>query len=776
MNGPYYSEHRNRRRRMAFSLGALGWLQLVGVAAHADMVEAANDSTGGIAEIVVTSRRMPENLERTGASIEAFTQARLDDLGVTTLADLSAYMPNVLIEAKSGSPSLGLTIKIRGIGVSDVDYLFSDPSVGLYVDGVFQPRAQGSQSDLFDLERVEVLRGPQGTLYGKNSLGGAINIITRKPDAEENADVGITVGNYGEMDASAHANTALIAHTLFASIAVQSVEHAGFYNNTYPGVRDPANADRQALRAALRWRPSDEVTVDVVSDYTHQRQAAPAWFLESLVPGKFASEALTAAGYSTTAYVVGPSPSASQLSNVAMDNGAGAGSFLPPGVGARGRSADDAEFLDESLVIAADLTPAVTLRSITGYHDFNRFVARDLDGTPAAIADQVYGSDGHSITSELQLNAKVFDDRGNLVVGAFALQENMYENQANDFLLSLAEEDPALQSLSHRQYRTYDNTSAAAYTHLIFDVTQALRLSAGIRYSWEEKRDHETDSVLATNAVTGDDQANRTWKSSTPQAGAEYTVNERVFLYTTISKGYASGGFSNALSGVGIQMYNPESLWNYEAGLKSQFFDRRLLFNLSAFFEDYSNIVVQSFEGAANGVPVNVYANAGKAHVRGIDADWQWVPIQSLSISAGVGLLSQKFLQFGIGANGLPIPAASAHFFDSPNVTVNSTVKYTVPWDARYGSLAVAMGWSYRSRTYFDNSYSITSSQDPYNLYNATATYQFPSGHLSAEAFGNNVFNKVYLVRTGNTLSSFGYALAQFGPPVTYGLRVKYKF
>jgi iron complex outermembrane recepter protein len=730
----------------------------------------------GIEEVTVTSRRIEETLQTTGASIAVFTQKNLDDLGVTTLTDLANYAPNVLVEAKGGSASMGLTLKIRGIGVSTVDYLYSDPSVAVYIDGVFQPRAQGPQFDLFDLERIEILRGPQGTLYGKNTLGGAINILTRKPDAAPGAEVGVTVGNFGALNVTGRANMALIDRTLFGNLAVFSVKHDGFYNNLYPAERDPASENRQAIRGALRWIASDAVSVDWVSDHTYQHQASPAWFVETLTPGSLAYRALQDAGFSTSAYVLGAHPSPSQLRDVALDDGAGVGSFLPPNAGARGRSADDGDFNDESLVIAADLTSDMTLRSLTGYQNFDRFVARDLDGTPAAIADQVYSDDGHSLSSELQLNAKLLGGRGNLVLGAFALQENMHEDQANDFLLGLAEHTPSLRSLSHRQVRAYENTSAAAYGHLIFSLTEALRVTGGIRYSWERKQDREIDSVLATNVVSADIRTARSWNSTTPQIGAEYSLGDDVFLYSTISKGYASGGFSSALTGVGIQVYNPESLWNYEAGIKTAFFGRTLVFNASAFFMDYDNIVVQSFQAAANGVPLNVYANAGRAHVRGMDAQWVWQPTKALSINAGLGLLSQRFLQFGIGADGLPISAGSAHFFDSPSVTVNSTFQYALPLNPDYGVATIEGGWSYRSRTYFDNTYSITSSQNPFSVFNANLSYRFPREHLSATLYGDNLSNRIYLLRTANLLSSLGYTLGQFGPPRTYGLRLRYGF
>src|ERR1700722_875237 len=303
---------RNRQWRAGLTSAPI-MLMLVGLVSHTRGAETTVNSPSGIEEVVVTARRVPENLERTGASVEVFTQHRLDDLGVTTLADLADYAPNVIIEAKSGNASQGLSIKIRGVGVSDVDYLFSDPSVALYIDGVFQPRAMGPQSDLFDLERVEVLRGPQGTLYGKNALGGAINIITRKPDDTTSAEVSAYVGNYDEIDTSFRANTPLVDHTLFASVSLLSVNHDGYYKNTYSPGLDPSNGDRQAVRGALRWLANDSLTIDFISDYSRQRQTAATWRLEALAPQGLAGAALRAAGFNPSQFLVGPNPSAGQL-------------------------------------------------------------------------------------------------------------------------------------------------------------------------------------------------------------------------------------------------------------------------------------------------------------------------------------------------------------------------------------------------------------------------------------------------------------------------------
>ena len=162
--------------------------------------------------------------------------------------------------------------------------------------------------------------------------------------------------------------------------------------------------------------------------------------------------------------------------------------------------------------------------------------------------------------------------------------------------------------------------------------------------------------------------------------------------------------------------------------------------------------------------------------VKGLEADLEWRPIKSVTITGGLGLLDQKFLQFGIGANGQQIPAASAHFLDSPDTTLSATIQYTVPMDENLGALTVEGGWSYRSRTYLDNTNVTTSYQNPYSLFDGHLTYQLPGGHISATLYAENITNQVYVVRELNLTSSLGYTLGVFGPPQTYGLRLKYKF
>lgn len=743
---------------------------------------AAPEQQNGLEDIVVTARRVSESLQTTGVSIEAFSSTRLESLQIQDAQDLSKYTPNLDLKARSTSASQGLAIKIRGIGVSDVDYLSSDPSVAVYIDGVFQARAFGPQFELFDLERIEVLRGPQGTLYGKNSLGGAINIITRKPDGDLGGNVEATVGNYGRVNFSASVNVPIVSDKLFASFAATSRTRNSFYKNTVRTGLDPGDESVQAMRGALRWLPGQGVTVDVTADWTRQRQNAPSFYAAAITPGGLAATALAQAGLNPANFVVGIEPSQDRLKRAALDFSANVGSFLPPNRGARGRSADDADFHGVSLAISGELGDNTTLRSFSSYRHFKRFLSQDIDGTPAPILDQIKSDHGLQFTQELQLNTELFDNKVELVLGGFGLRERLEEDQTNGFVLGLADATPSLRRLSPRAVRQYWNTSLAGFGHAIFRASDSFRLIAGIRYSWEEKSAYYRGGQLQTENVfqTLVARARRTFDSVTPMVGVEYELNENVFTYGTISKGYASGGFAariNAGAG-GIEAFDPESLWNYEVGVKTTLFDRKLRFNIAAFRMDYANIVVQSFGAAPAGSSIGFFTkNAGRARVQGIEADMVLRPAQPITITAGLGLLDQKFLEFGLDQNGNPIDPNTAHFFDAPSTNANAVVDLALPLAPSSGTLTLSGDWAYRSRTYFDNTTSIVASQDPFSLFGARLAYRTANERTSITVFGENLTNKVYAVRTLNLLSSaFGTAGALFGPPRTFGVRFSQRF
>lgn len=762
---------------------------MFGGAAHAQEAQAqqpvAQEPSEGLEEIVVTARRVSESLQTTGVSVAAFTSDRLESLNIDTAADIARFTPNLELKTRGGAASQGLAIKIRGIGVSDVDYAANDPSVAVYIDGIFQARAFGPQFELFDLERIEVLRGPQGTLYGKNSLGGAINIVTRKPDGVDSASMDLTVGSYGRLNFSARVGTTLIDEKLFLSLAGTTRTRNGLYDNLFAEGLDPADENQQAVRGALRWLPTSNVTVDLVADYSRQRQHAQGFFIAALTdnPGHLARAALVQAGYNPSSFIVGMNPSPRRLRQTQLDYDSGTGGFLPPNRGGRGRSIDNADFGGASLTIAAELSDDTTLRSFTSYRKYDRFLSHDLDGSPAQILSQTKGDEGEQLTQEIQLNTKLFDGKLDLVIGAFGLKEDLAEDQANGFVLGLAGINPALRSLSPRAIREYQNKSLAGFIHGIFNVTDRFRIIGGARYSWENKKAFFRVGQLQNEGVFDNfvDRKERSFKAFTPKLGVEYEVNDKLFTYASVAKGYSSGGFSPRVSALRIiEDFDQETLWSYEAGFKSTLLNRKLRFNAAIFRMDYDNIVIQSFGPAPPGsaLPFGAFTgNGGRARVQGVEADIEFRPFRNLLLSGGLGLLDQKFKDFGVGPAGDPIDPSTAHFFDSPATTANVVVSYTLPIDRKHGAFTIGGDWSYRGRNWFDNSNTVVSSQDPYSLFAARISYTTPSERLTLSVFGENLTNEVYALRTLNLLgSAFGHAGVLFGQPRTFGARIGYKF
>jgi iron complex outermembrane receptor protein len=754
--------------------------------AHADPDTAPPPTTqsseqGALEEVIVTARRVSENLQTTGAAITAFSGQELDDLNVATESDLTKYVPNLELKANAGSAADGLVVKIRGIGVSDVDFLNADPSVATYVDGVFQARPFGPQFDLFDLDSVEVLRGPQGTLYGKNALGGAINIVTHKPDGRDEAALGATAGNYGTLNFTGRAETSLVPDTLFASLAIMSRTHDASYHNLYQTGNDPGNEDRQAARLALRWLPSSAVAVDLVGDYTRQQQHAQPDIATIFSPTGLAATALRAAGLNPNTYAVGTNPSWSALSNVYFDNGANGGAFLPPGYGGRGRSIDNATFKTVAATIAVELSPFISIRSISGYQTFDRFLVDDGDGTPAAVIDELDITNGSQFTQELQLNADLFDKHLKLTAGGFFLHENLYEDESNGFLTELAETEPSLQTLSSRNVHHFTNQSEAAFAHATWAFADDTSLTGGVRYTREEKSAlYQVGPLVTPNDFSTLDEALPLHFSAvTPMLELEHKFTKDVFGYLSASKGYSSGGFNDtpsALTGR-IATYGPESLWNYEIGVKSEFLDRRLRLNLAAFLMNYDNVVIQSYGvSPTNGGIGLETTNGGRARVKGAEAELDWRVTRRLTATASYGELNQHFLDFGIGANGMPIDPAGAHFFDSPAETESVRVSYTLPVPASIGTFETSADWSHRDRTWFDNDNTPVSFQGAYGLFGARVQYTSVSGRLSLMAFGDNLTDRAYMVRSIDGLvTPFAFAVALYGQPRTFGVRIGYK-
>lgn len=752
------------------------------LAADTPAAAAAEAAAPALEEVTVSARKFREDLQRTGAAVAAFSASDLERMNVAVSTDLQSFVPNLVFKRRGNSGAFGQVIKIRGIGVSDLDVPTSDPSVAVYVDGVFQAKAFGPQYELFDVEDIEVLRGPQGTLYGKNALGGAINIVTRKPAAGDSLDLSATFGNFGRQNFSGSMPMTLVDGRLYGRLSVVSRSSDGRVRNNYNTEQKLGDENFVGSRYALRYDGDQGTTVDVTLDASRQSQTPAPYYVVGLstAPTMLINVASARAGYTPSASLVPLNPSWSDLNHISTDTGAGFIGLLPPGRGANGHAADDATFYGASVALQHNFANGMTLRSITGYRHFKRLLSQDIDGTPVDLIDQVYHDSGSQLTQEFQLNSSMFDDRLQLVGGLFYMHQKSNTDQTNPFFLGLLQATGL--NITALRLTDLSSDAYAGYVHGMFAVTDRLKLSAGLRYGDERKSAHIKGGPLTqpNPPYAFDGSRSQSWRSPQPKFGVDYSLTNNVFGYASVSKGYASGGFNGRVTISTrnfINTFDEESLWSYELGLKSWLFNRRARLNVAAFYMAYDNVVVQSFAPGGNGQPIGFFlANAGRAQVQGAEAEFQVQATDTLSLRANLGIIEQKFKDFGFDASGNKIDPSQAHFFDSPKTTSSVVLNYDRPIGTAGARIQLAADWSYQSRVYFDNSGLSVGSQAPYSQYNASATYQLPGDHLSVSLWGKNLSDKLVVVRSANFMSApIGFAVALFNEPRTIGLTLRYR-
>ena len=760
------------------------------VSTEAQEQSSTDESSERLEEITVTARRYEENLQTTAGSVSAFTAATLEELRVTQANDLQNLVPNLVLKRRGGSASRGLTIKIRGIGTSDVDVPTADPSVGIYIDGIINARAFGPQFQLFDIERIEILRGPQGTLYGKNTLGGAVNIITRKPNGEERQKVTLGFGNFDSLELGGAKDFTLVEDKLFANVSGFARSRDGFYKNTLVADQKLADDNLVAARFGLHY-VGDKVDLMFTQDYSRQRNANfPELFL-GFTPGTLSVIAAQIDGVDLNDFIVPVDANFDDRRNISVDTGGLTANALPAGAGGRGDPRSDADFWGTSLVAEYNNGGNYTFKSLTGYRGFDTFISQDLDGTPVQMADQVTTDEGWQISQEFQVNALLANERLNVVGGVFWLHEELKTAHTNPFFLGFIPQISAL------RLTTTDSDAYAAFVHGAYSLTDKLKLTVGLRFNTEKKNAtlRDGDLIRITEGVPLFDQpdiifdipadggfgdlnarASASFDSWQPKFGIEYASSENLFFYGLASRGFASGGFNGRVNAGldAIETFDQEILWNYEVGFKSDFLDNRARLNITAFYMDYSDIVVQSFGAGGDATSIGFFLeNAGAATVKGFEVEFAVRPVSELLFRANYGYLDQEFNDFGVGNDGEPIDPSDLEFFDSPDTTISLIGQYDVTLPNN-GRLSFSVDWSYRSTTFFDNDKVTGSSQPSYDLTNARLTYTSPDEKYQIRLWVKNLFDEDYLRRTLQVLDTpLGFASGLFGDPRTYGISLQ---
>ena len=754
---------------------------------------AAADDEGqdtGTSDIVVTARRTEENVQRVPSSISAFNERTLDRIQATDTTGLQGAVPNLNIVQGRGS-SNATNIFIRGIGQPDALQTF-DPAVGVYVDDVYLSRIRGNQLDLLDLERIEVLRGPQGTLYGKNTIGGAIKFVSRKPGQEFRANGSIAYGSYDQLEFKG-AVSGPVSDTLAAGVAVMRTKRDGYVEDRNDS-REYNDKDSIGGRAALAFTPSGRFRFDVSADYAHDdaklNTGAPINAIVHLfTPTVIVPLERDPDDYNYTVETTPGLPNSTKMTHWGLSGTA-----------------------------AYDVTDALTLRSITAYRKLHSKDYVDIDATAAEVGDVLVDVHQDQFSQEFQL--AYTGDRLTAVGGLYYLDEDIESHQEAfaDDLVNLAIfrtgtciplvtclPDFLLGPSNFPTFlRTVDDdlktNSYAAYANASYAVTDALRISAGIRWTREEKDYFRTTSTFSSSPLLTSvapfvfDRKDE-WTDLSPMLSVDYQFTPSVMAYLRYAKGFKSGGFNGRANELGsATTYDPETADSFEAGLKTSI-ARQLRLNIAVFHNNYKDFqarVSDLDDSTLPPTPLLSVLNAGKLRIRGAELEAAWTPTPELLIDTQIGYLDAEYKEF----DDVRFTACcgGSRAFQEP--------AFAPKWTMRFGAqYAIVLGGSggltfggqarYRSRHALsvDNSLIIGTGpaagteteiedlfQKSYWLGDARIVWEDVSKRFAVGLYGNNIFDKLYKT-DGQEFSSIGnIRTVYFGAPRTFTLRLTARY
>jgi iron complex outermembrane receptor protein len=721
---------------------------------------ARSAAAAGLEEITVTARRREESLQDVPIALSAFSADRIENAGAPDITWLQQSTPNLTLQVARGSNST-LIAFIRGVGQQDPLWGF-EPGVGLYVDDVYIARPQGAVLDIFDIERLEVLRGPQGTLYGRNTIGGAIKYITRPLGDTAFLDTRVNLGSYNQTDFIA--SGALPLGDKFAiggSVAIYRRD--GYGENLY--TKDEhygKNVD--AFRASAEWRPTDNLFFRVAADLVDDKSDAKHGHREAPGMGLTAGEVVLPDVYDTRA-----------------------------GIG----SDNDVKSEGVSLLAEWTLSDQLTAKSITAYREGRTDTLIDFDTSPAPALDVPGRYRDHQASQEFQLVMEY--ERLHGVAGLYYL--NASAAGAFDTIVG------ALNTTIGTSGKV-DTESYAAFADVSYDFTERLSASLGGRYTSDKK----TGTVYRQNftglysPLFGNDAAvpgllrtdytnDRTFDKFTPRASVSFKISDELTTYASYAEGFKSGGFDMrgdaVLTPTTVDGYDPETVSSYEIGLKGAAFDGRTTFNVALFRADYNDQQITRQEPTIVGSIASFVDNAGASTIQGAELEGAFTLTDSLWLTYGVGYTDasfDKYKTYSLVTNPTPPPATisvpvdlsnSAVFQNTPEWNGNLSVNYQANLQAGWGSLLGTLTAAYRDSYYmFEFPNPLIDQNDAYTLLDASLVWTAENARTRVSLTGRNLTDEQYKIGGyyfpgalyGNIVNNF------YGPPRTYTLSLSYRF
>ncbi|GAA5063142.1 hypothetical protein GCM10023208_34070 [Erythrobacter westpacificensis] len=598
--------------------------------------ENQDEAVSGLGTIVVTAQRREESLQDTPISVAAFSAESLAQTGTRDISDIAQLTPNVSIDnavTLSGS-SVASSLFIRGVGQSDF-LLTTDPGVGLYLDGVYIARSVGSLLDVVDVERIEVLRGPQGTLYGKNTIGGAINVVTQRPSFSGiEGQIRGTLGSADRHDLIASVNIPL-ADTAALRVSGATLNQDGFVTLVDSGVK-LGNRNRWTVRGALAFDIGDNLSVDIAGDYLKARESGGATTLVEIEPQ-------------------GVQVIANQMLGLTYDD-----RFIPsdPYLAFGQATGSDAEVWGISATLTYDLGN-VTFKSITGYRGFNSFFERDGDQSPLTLLFTDSLQSQTQFTQEVQVLGDAFDGAVDFIAGGY------YGNEQGDDFANLVTRQLAVVL----DQQDIDTESLAAFGQVTVRPLDGLSITGGIRYTKDTKTVDSNIFIGEVTPGTGGPPpfvvglpivprglVKRSFDKVTYRLAIQYEWTDDLMTYATFSTGFKSGGFvqRNAVFSPAVPSFGPETVEVFEAGIKWTGFKNRLRLNAAAFTNSYDDLQITVLVPFAAGLAPQTQ-NAGTAEINGFEIDAELLLGDALHLSGGIGYLDADYTSLAPSVVGVTL-------------------------------------------------------------------------------------------------------------------------
>ena len=793
------------------ALGALAAASLFTGSAHAADAPATPtpdtatpDAGEALTDIVVTATRKESRLQSTPVAVSVIGAEFREQQNVVTTRDLAGQIPG-LYTAPAGITPLTNTFFIRGIGNSDPIF---DPTVGVYVDDVYLARAINGMSDLTDVDRVEVLRGPQGTLFGANSSGGAIRYVTRAPTDALTVRGDAGYGSYETFNTHGYVSGAIVPGVLAASIAIAHDQHQGY---TWNPSQDAYvnNQNTTGGRAKLVFTPNSTLKVTLTADGTIDHSQAAQY---TPISYNATNPALSGLGAITGGTLYSPTSLSAYQPNVSYAG--------RPGV-------NDSHSGGVTLRIDQALSSALSFHSISALRAFSQNpVNYNNDGEPQTpydtaqpravdIADNYITYRQHQFTQELQLqgNWKAFDFTG----GLYYLFENFSSNRIG-YVTGLPQTDTALPAAPFDQIADTRSFNYSAYLQGNVHLTSKLTLTAGGRYIIEHREfafagvndnldGQALDPALYPQVLTGGaipsqgisvsasqvnfNNANilnaKTWHAFTPKAGISWQAAPAIFLFADYAKGFDAGGFNNrALNLATALPYNPETVNTYEGGIKTEWFAHHLRVNLTGFYNDYKNLqTAVSAYSPVSGTYVSTRGNAPSAHTDGFELETSAQPLENLSLAFNTTYLKTRYDDYSAPVYGT-VPGynyTGKQFAGEPQWQYFASATWTIP-AGRYGNVKIGGSGNFQT-SFFSDALNNQQYRIPgHGFANAFITFATADQRWDFTLTARNLTNSFYftsLTPIGAALKAGPYAGTLLlegaqNPPRTIFFKVGFKY